>query len=508
MRTTQRPFIQSIALLSLLGLSALSPAVQGQSGPASPSTSASSAAPLLSPAPPADPIDRLRLENALRKLDKDIRQLGGTAGAAIVPIETGEVIASLNPHTAFNPASNAKLITSAAALRVLGPQYRYLTGLYGKTSGDTVKELVLRGEGDPSLTMAHILEMARELKAAGIRNVQSIGVDQSFFDNQYTPPAFEQQPNEWAPFRAPVAATSLNQNTILFTVRPTEKGKAAVLSADPPGFADMTGTVRTTSKGDPEKVTLSLTPSASRLSAGFGGSIPEKSRPLKIAKRIDDPRLFAGYALRSALKDIGIEIEGDVHLTQKREKNLLASHRSARLAELIHALGKDSDNFYAEMIFKTMGRTAPDTEATFQQAAARVTDMLRDLKVYDTNTLVKNGSGLFDANRITPSGLASLLRTVSKDSRIGPEFISHLAIGGVDGTLRNRFKAYANQRSIRAKTGTLDAVAALSGYILSPKGTPVIAFAVMVNGVPGKAASARKHIDELIASIAEDIWPN
>lgn len=498
MHLSKRPLLYALAASSLLGLFSLTPAVQGQSDATPP------APPTAAPRAP----DHSRIQKAVQKLESDIRSLGGSAGVAVMAVDSGEVIASLNLHTGFNPASNAKLVTSALALRTLGPHYRYLTGLYGKISGDTVPELVLRGQGDPSLSMADIINMVRELKAAGVQRVKSIGIDQSYFDEQYIPPAFEQQPNEWAPFRAPVAAASLNENTVVFTIRPSEKGKAALISADPPGFVDITGSARTTAKSDPEKVTLSLSPSASRLSASIGGTIPEKSQPVRVAKRIDDPRLFAGYALKSALKDIGIETTGGVHLSQKREKNLLASHRSARLAELLFALGKDSDNFYAEMIFKTTGAPKPNTPATFEQAASRSTDMLRDLQAYEPNDIIKNGSGLFDANRVTPWTLASLLRATHQDPRIGPEFLSHLAIGGVDGTLRNRFKTFAGRRNIRAKTGTLDAVAALSGYVLAPLGASPIAFAIMVNGIPGKVSSARKSMDDLVDAIASDLWPS
>jgi D-alanyl-D-alanine carboxypeptidase/D-alanyl-D-alanine-endopeptidase (penicillin-binding protein 4) len=440
----------------------------------------------------------------------------------VLDVGTGEVLASYSPHAAFNPASNAKLITAVAALRTFGSQHRYLTGLYGRASGDAVGELVLRGQGDPSLEMQDLREMARDLRASGVRKVASIGVDQAYFDDRFTPPAFDDQPDEWAPFRAPVAAVSLNQNTVLFTVRPSETGKTASVSADPPGFVELNGAIRTSGKGDPEKILLSLEPRGPKLLAKLGGTIPANSRAVLVKKRVDDPSLLAGYALRAALKDAGVEVSGDVHLAKSREKRLLAAHRSAPLGELLPALGKDSDNFYAEMLFKALGASTnasvnanasakanPNNKtgpATFEAGAEAALRVLRDMGAFEEGVVIKNGSGLFDANRSTPTSTAALLRAAYRDAAIAPEFVAHLAIGGVDGTLRSRFRSFGAARAIRAKTGTLDAVAALSGYVLAPAGGAPIAFSIYVNGISGKVGEARQSIDRIVDAIASELW--
>lgn len=508
----------ALALALALGLSAL--ARPGGSQPPSPPATAGSPTnaalpPIASPSEPAaaqpsaappKTIHPAGIIEAVQKLSADVQRWGGSAGVLVVDVSTGTVLASLNEHTAFNPASNAKLVTSVAALRTLGPQHRFLTGLYGKQSGDTVGELVLRGQGDPSLRMGDLAEMVREMAAAGVRKVRSIGVDQSYFDDRYAPPAFEQQPDEWAAFRAPAAAVSLNGNTVLFTVRPSELGKSALLSVEPPGLVDIAGAVRTTAKNDPEKITLSLEPRADRLAATFGGTVPEKSRPVRFARRVEDPRLLAGYALRAALKDAGIEVTGGVHIANSREKKLLAAHRSEPLSELLTALGKESDNFYAEMIFKTLGASKKSEPATWEAGAEAATRVLREIGAFEPGVVVKNGSGLFDANRATPWSLATLLRAAYADPAISPELIAHLAIGGVDGTLRGRFRKWSRDRAIRAKTGTLNAVATLSGYVLAPPSGSTVAFAILVNGVSGKLAESRRAMDAIVEAIALESW--
>ncbi len=406
----------------------------------------------------------------------------------------------------MNPASNAKLLTAAAALRVLGGEHRFLTGLYGRVDSDAIDELVLRGDGDPSLRTPDLWAMASELRAAGVRRVRAIAVDQSFFDEHYVPPAFEQQPGEWAPFRAPVAAVSLNENTVLFSVRAAKEGIDASVDVDPPGFVDLTGSVATSRAGDPEKLLVGLDPHGSRLGGRLGGSVPEGSRLVRLARRVDDPRLLAGYALRTVLRQVGIEVGAEVKLGGVGQQALLVSHRSPSLGELLMALGKESDNFYAEMVFRAIGAKGKGRPASAEAGADTVRRAVEEIGVTEAGLVIKNGSGLFDADRTTPAATTALLRAMQRDPRGGPEYLAQLSIGGVDGTLRHRFREWEATRAVRAKTGTLDAVAALSGYVLAPPGRSPVAFCVLLNGIPGKGNAARTSIDRVVDAIAREVW--
>ena len=123
----------------------------------------------------------------------------------MLDIDSGKLLAAVNEHLALNPASNAKLYTAGAALATLHGEHRYETTLTGRLDGDAVAgPLAIRGFGDPSLSTADLWHMVQELKGFGVKRVDGdVVVDQRFFDEQTTPPAFEQQPNEWAGFRAP-----------------------------------------------------------------------------------------------------------------------------------------------------------------------------------------------------------------------------------------------------------------------------------------------------------------
>ncbi|WP_437588053.1 D-alanyl-D-alanine carboxypeptidase/D-alanyl-D-alanine endopeptidase [Sorangium sp. So ce1000] len=506
----------ALALSSILARPSGSQPLDDGAGPADRSTrtarptqgapDASSAPrpPLASRGPQKIDPDRARAQ--VEQLAADIRGLGGRVGMLAIDVTSGATLAAFDPRGLYNPASNAKLFTAAAALRLLGPSYRYLTGLYGEASNGTVAELVLRGSGDPSLRTDDLWELARSLRAADVRKVAAIAIDQGYFDARYVPPAFEQQPEEWAAFRAPVSAASLNANTVLFTVRPSKAGQAASVAIDPPGFTVLQGTVSTARRGTPEKLGVRLEPNGQRLVAHLSGHIPEGGRAVSLVRRVDDPRLVVAYALKEMLQEVGIDVAGEVRLGGERQKRLLVAHRSAPLGDLLSALGKDSDNFYAETIFKTLAAETRGRPGTAEGAVEVVGETLRALDAFGEDVALRNGSGLFDAARASPEAMVRLLRAAILDPALGADFVAQLAIGGVDGTLRSRFRGWSKERAIRAKTGTLASVAALSGYILPPPGRSPIAFSVLVSDVPGKIDSVRRSIDHFVESLADELW--
>ena len=447
------------------------------------------------------------LEAAVRAITRDDTFKGAQIGVAIVDVDTGKYLAATNEHLALNPASNAKIYTAAAALAMVRGDHRYETTLSGTLKGSAVSGgLVLRGHGDPSLTTADLGAMVAELKTYGVHKVDGdVVVDQQFYDEQTTPPAFEQQPNEWSYFRAPVSAVALNENCIVLTVRPASgAGGTAQASFDPPGFVDVEGSIRTGDKGA-DNVTIALSGKGQRMQAKIGGAVGEGSRVVRYTKRVEDPTLLAGYALKALLEKAEIKVGGDVK-PGKDAGHVIVRHQSAPLSALLYAVGKNSDNFYAEMIFKTIGGEAKARPAKSADAAQVVTEWLDKIGANDKGVVIKNGSGLFDANRVTAHSAAMLLRYAWRDAAIQPEFLAQLAVGGVDGTLHKRFRMDTTRRRVRAKTGTLDDVIALSGYVLGPPGKGPIAFSIFFNKVAGHQDGARHAADKLVELIARRQW--
>ncbi len=447
------------------------------------------------------------IEAAVRALVRDRALKDAQIGVVVMDAENGNILAQSGEHTVLNPASNAKLYTAAAALALLKPSHKYQTTLSGTVKDGAVSGLVLRGHGDPSLRSPDLWQMVLELRARGVRRIDGdIFVDQKFFDEQTTPPAFEQQPNEWAAFRAPVSAVALNGNTITLAIRPTSEGKPANAWFDPPGFVDVDGSVKTGDDGA-DSVVLALSPNGKRLSAKLAGTVGGDAKLVRYTRRVDDPRLLAGYALKSILEEQGLKVGGDVKLgSGEKGGTVIARHESDPLSTLLYALGKSSDNFYAEMIFKSIAAEAKARPAKSQEAAEMVTAWLAKNDLGDAGVVIKNGSGLFDSNRTTAFSVAKLLRHCWQDASMKNEFVAQLAVGGVDGTLHKRFRSTRAHRAVRAKTGTLDDAIALSGYVLGPGGRNTIAFAILFNHVAGHAASARMAADKLVELIYERQW--
>ncbi len=457
------------------------------------------------PKTPAVTLDKGKVGNAVKALDADIQELGGTTSVIFIDLETGETLGAAHEHDAKNPASNAKIPTAAAALAILGPAHRFTTGLFGKLKDGNIDALVLRGRGDPTLTTDDLSGLVRDLRSAGARKVGRVVVDQSYFDASFTPPAFEQQPGEWAYFRAPVAAISLNENTITLHIRAGADGDKAEIVVTPPGFVDIEGSVATGKKGSAESITCDVSAKGDRLLARIGGRIPEGSRLVPIVKRVDDPRRLAGFALRAVLKEQGVEVGDEVKLGGEEEKHTLTTHSSRPLGEVLALLGKDSDNFAAEMVMKATGAGASGSTSADAGAKA-IEGFLREHGALDDGMSVTNGSGLFDANRSTAFGLATLLVDVERSPALGPEFIAQLSIGGLDGTLKHRFAKWGTRRAIRAKTGTLAGAVALSGYVFADGGRSPVAFSILVNGVNGKASESRAAMDKAVGVVAEELW--
>lgn len=471
-----------------------------------------SSAPALPPASDLDPA----LDAAARAI---ARLEGAQVGIAVLDVETGRLLAAVNEHLALNPASNAKLYTAGAALAILHGEHRYETTLSGRLDGDAVHgPLVLRGYGDPSLTTSDLWDLVQELKSYGVRRVDGdVVVDQRFYDEQTTPPAFEQQPNEWAAFRAPVSAVALDENCVTMTVRPTSPGSPARVEIDPPGFVDVEGAIKTGDGGGADTVQLALSGNGSRMSAKLSGAVGGDSRVVRFTRRAEDPRLLAGYALRALLDRADVKVSGEVKLgseasaapavAHSRIGHVLAKHQSAPLSSLLYALGKQSDNFYAEMIFKTLGGEASARPAKSADAAAVVTKWLDRIGAGDAGLVIKNGSGLFDANRVTAWSTVEMLRWAWREPSVQPEYLAQLAIGGVDGTLHRRFRDELTKRRVRAKTGTLDDVITLSGYVLRDGGKAPLAFSILFNHVGGKQDGARHAADKLVELVAKRARP-
>lgn len=432
---------------------------------------------------------------------------GEQVSVSVVEATTGTVIFAHQGDLALNPASNQKLVTAAAALATLGADFRMRTALYGRVDGSGVATLVLRGFGDPSLRQADLVELARDLRDHGVSRVGEIVVDATYFDAQTLPPAFEQQPDEIAPFRAATGAVSVDGNAYVLRVLPgASAGAPARVRLDGAGYFALESGI-TTAEGGAPAIIATQRDQGERMQLVLRGSMPLGVTGVSYRRRIENPLAWSGWLMRDALAAAGIASGEAVRVAPTPSGSaLLAQHTSRPLGELISAMGKQSDNFVAEMVFRVIGaeRHQPGRVA---DSVAGVSEVLRQAGIDPARVELVNGSGLFQGNRISSADLARLLAWAYQSPAIREEYVAHLAIAGVDGTLAGRLRDLPRPRIVRAKTGTLDDAIALSGYVLGPDPSRTIAFSVLVNGARGRHGAARGLCDGVARAIAEDLWP-
>ncbi|MEM6995588.1 MAG: D-alanyl-D-alanine carboxypeptidase/D-alanyl-D-alanine-endopeptidase, partial [Myxococcota bacterium] len=455
-------------------------------------------APMLAPAAPPTPdltqvIDEALAESFLSD---------ATIGIHVLDLQTGKVLYERGASQPLNPASNVKLVTTASALSLLGPEHRYTTSLYmgdDARDGTTIKgNLYLKGRGDPNLVTGDLYEMAKRLRAQGIKKIGgAVVVDASAFDADGLPPGFDQK-SEMASYRAPSGATVVNFNTFVIRTRPgAHTGESVIAHVQPSiGYLDLS-IEATTAAGHRRRLWAEVEHRKDRVRLVLHGSTGVDAGAQSFRYPVGDPSRYAGEVMTMALQDAGIKVGRRKPSKGKtpRSADLIEAHRSQPLSVLIRSVNKFSNNFMAEQILKTLDEAEPKT---FAGALSRVRTHVGTLGVSADGLQLGNGSGLYDNNRVSPAQMTALLASVHADFRIRADFLASLAVMGVDGTTRSRLAETPAAGWVRVKTGTLDGISALSGYVGTKNRNPVV-FSILMNDLPKGGTSKARGVQNRIA---------
>jgi D-alanyl-D-alanine carboxypeptidase/D-alanyl-D-alanine-endopeptidase (penicillin-binding protein 4) len=427
---------------------------------------------------------------------------GARTSMSLVSLDDGEVVFSHRADDLLNPASNVKLFTSAAALTRLGPEFRFETEFWldGEQVSGKPRALYVKGKGDPSITTERLYNIVSELYHAGLRDVSDIWIDESWFDAERLAPGYEQEDTDRA-YMAPSGAVSLNWNTVGVYLRSAGRDKKPAVEIEPPSdFFSVQSSLRS---GFPRRFSVSSQPMAERQKISVRGSIPPSQGPVSVWKKIDHPPLYFGHTFRQLLKDRGIRVRGRVRLgTVPPSSHLLYVWHSEGLDVILKRVNKNSSNFIAEMLIKVLGAEVRGPPGTVAKGISVVEDFLEhEVGISRGSYVMKNGSGLNDANRFSTQQSTKLLRHMMDRFGLSAEYVSSLGIAGRDGTLRYRFEGSDAMGKLRAKTGTLENVSALSGYVQSASGEK-FAFATVVNDYAGRLGPVVQSIDALGVAVA------
>ncbi len=423
-------------------------------------------------------------------------------GVAVADFQTGRVIYQRAADEGFNVASNTKLLTMVAALALLGPGFEMRTTVHAEeidTGGKVQGDLYVRGYGDPTLGTDGLLELVDDLAHAGVTAIRGgLVIDESYFDDEKSPPHYDSQPKEQAYFRAPIGAVSLNFNQVAVIVTPSGAGAgAATVVADPANdYVKIVGTVETVPEGR-TRITMDSKAVGDKLEVQVSGQIRAEEEPRRYRRRIPDPVQYFGATLRALLEERGIRV-GKKRIRTGTIPELapaIVTRTSPPLAEVIRGLGKHSNNYVAEMLLKVIGAEVVargERPATWEDGLGAVRAFLaKEVGLEPGSYRYENGSGLYDSNELTPNQIVRVLRTGAHDFRYAADLMSSMSIAGVDGTLRRRMGESPAAGRIRGKTGTLATVSALSGLAAVDAGRPVV-FSICINDLPKKYKAKRQ----------------
>ncbi|MFS0555994.1 D-alanyl-D-alanine carboxypeptidase/D-alanyl-D-alanine-endopeptidase [Brevibacillus sp. 179-C9.3 HS] len=439
----------------------------------------------------------LSIEKYLADLKNDENSKGMYAGIAIYDLTDNKYLYKHNAARNFIPASNMKLFTTMAGLDKLGPDYQWKTDVFasGKVqpSGVLQGDLILKGYGDPSLTPADLQTMAKAIKDLGIKQIKgNLLLDESYFDETRLGTSWMWDDEPYG-YSAQVSGLAVNKNFTTLTATPGKTvNEAPVLTMNPATtYITVTNKLITT-EGKESNVLVERPRGKNEIIVS--GTIGVNAAPYDEDVTMEDPAFYVGDLWKEELLKQGIKLNPQVELkkTVLQSGVPLYTHLSKPLSEITIELNKDSDNFYAEMLLKTLGVTQKG-EGSFEAGSEAVADVMKRADI-DTGFRQVDGSGLSRFNMITPEQMIETLIFL-QEQEYRTELEESLPIAGVDGTLKNRMKGTSAEKNLAAKTGSLSGVNTMSGYVTAKNGHK-LAFSILINGIY-KSKYARELQDRI-----------
>ncbi len=445
-------------------------------------------------------IDTAELARRINTAIDTATALGTAVTGVFVSDINGNTLFSRNGEKLFTPASTAKVFTAIAALHYLGSEYKFLTNLYI----DKKANVYLKGFGDPSFSTGDLYGMAVHFAQLGVKKVNDIIVDDSYYDTLRLGHGWMWDDDPY-PFMARLSALSLDWNIIEVTVWPTKPGRPPKVSIYPPSnFIKVKNEAITTDTGR-SRILVDRVIKDNENWVVVKGNINVNTDNIVRYRNIDNPTLHVGYVFASMLKQLGIKVRGRVRRdTVPSDAELVYVHGSKPLFEIVADMLKASNNQKAEMLLKAVGAATDSPPGTAAKGIAAVKKMLSD-EVLGADTLqfrLVDGSGLSRYDLVSPKLHVALLRWAFKNRKLMPEFLTAMPVGGIDGTLEKRMVWDSGGRHVRAKTGTMSGVSALTGYVW-PENKPPVVFSILMNNFVGSAKPAQAVQDEIVKAIYE-----
>lgn len=418
-----------------------------------------------------------------------------SVGIFVQEIQGPRPVLAHGEERALNPASTIKLLTTFSALDQLGPAYQWTTEVYadGPLQGDVLNgNLILKGAGDPRLTLENFWLMLRNLRARGVREIRGdLVLDRSYFAREDIDPAeFDNEPTR--PYNTPPDALLVNFKALRLQFVPDAERQAVRILAEPalPQIQILNNVTLDNERCDDWVGRLKLTALGDRASARllFSGNYSlacgEKERNYSVLGHAQYLHgLFTllwrelGGAFTGAVRD-GVAAPG---------ARLLLAHQTQSLAEIARDINKYSNNVMARQLYLALGAITLGAPASNEKSSRSIKQWLAARRLAMPELTLENGSGLSRVERISAKSLGQLLLTAQR-SAVMPEFVASLPLVAVDGTMKKRLTGADIAGQAHIKTGSLTGVRAIAGYVLDARGRTIIVVCI-VNHARAQSAS-------------------
>jgi len=453
-------------------------------------------------------------EQAIRIHGIDLEDVG----IAVVDPSTGRMLVDINASTARIPASNMKLLTSGTAARLLGTEFKYRTRLI--STGD---DLVVLGSGDPAFGDSLLLERMTDAHGnimniesfldlwtnaaidAGIKEVDELIIDDRIFDREYIHPSWpsEQLVNRYC---AGVAGLNFHRNVVRFYPRPGPRTANINHVSPATGTLDVTNKIKS-DRSHPESTLVRVSRKHGTNAITLSGNVTVPMRvPVEVT--VHDAPGFFGSLLAERLESRGINVD-TVRLATGTDPDfqgpIVGPAIVTPIRLILERCNHDSYNLYAEALLKTIGSKVHGAPGSYANGSRAIHDAVRNQEAsHAVNLQVADGSGMSRENRVSPASLAYWLASFHPSRTNDTLFIGSLPTPG-QGTLENRFgNRDLGGATVRAKSGYLNGVCSLSGYVLTADGRR-LTFSIIVNDENTPARKAKKMQEHIVEQLAHSL---
>jgi D-alanyl-D-alanine carboxypeptidase/D-alanyl-D-alanine-endopeptidase (penicillin-binding protein 4) len=430
--------------------------------------------------------------------------------------KTGDIIKEYNSGKSLIPASVMKLVTTAAAIELLGPKYTFrtligYTGSLNKRSGKLKGDIVIKGGGDPALGSQYFSEHYGDFISRWVEEIRKLGIkkidgrvitDDSYYDFQPVPPkwVWEDVGNYYG---AGAYGLSVFDNTYEIHFNTLSDSSQAVIKAFvPSGHGNELSNFLVAAGNSAEGYVFAAPYSTN---GWMDGTIPVNQKDFVLKASVTDPPLFIASMINEKLEDAGINISGNPTTVRLEKKNLsveifpITDIVSPPLSDIIAVLNHESVNLFAEHLTKELGKKYKSVGSTTSGLEV-VTSFLQNAGIKTDGMFIEDGSGLSPLDAINTQELVRLLNYMENQGKYFPEYYASLPDAGKNGTLKNYFKDPVFDSNLKAKSGSMTRVRSYAGYFTAKSGKQMT-FSIIVNDYTGPSKNIITGIEEIIKEV-------